>query len=119
MSVIEQRRVRRLTASLATMWLLPLGLLILISAGATVGVVPLAVAALLAIVPVPLYLMAILALDRFEREPPHLLLFAFVWGATGAIGIALFMHGFATGAGAPAFFLNHLSAPVFEESAKA
>jgi RsiW-degrading membrane proteinase PrsW (M82 family) len=119
MSVIEQRRVRRLTASLATMWLLPIGLLILISAGATVGAVPLAVAAVLAIVPVPLYLMAILALDRFEREPPHLLLFAFVWGATGAIGIALIMHGFASGAGAPELFLAHLSAPIFEESAKA
>jgi RsiW-degrading membrane proteinase PrsW (M82 family) len=119
MGVIEQRRVRRLTASLATMWLLPVGLIVVVAAGATVGAVPLAVAALLALVPVPIYLVSVLALDRFEREPPHLLLFAFVWGATGAIAIALLMHGVALGAGAPEFFLAYLSAPVFEEGAKA
>lgn len=119
MSVIEQRGVRRLTASLATVWLLPVGLLVLVSAGATVGTVPLVVASLMAFTPVPIYLMSVLALDRFEREPPHLLLFAFVWGATGAIAISLFMYGFASGAGAPDFFLAHLSAPLFEEAAKA
>jgi RsiW-degrading membrane proteinase PrsW (M82 family) len=119
MSVIEQRRVRRLTASLATMWLLPVGLLVVVAAGASVGAVPLAVAAVLALVPVPIYLVSVLALDRFEREPTHLLLLAFVWGATGAIAIALLMHGAARGAGAPAFFLAYLSAPVFEEGAKA
>jgi RsiW-degrading membrane proteinase PrsW (M82 family) len=119
MSVIEQRRVRRLTASLATMWLLPVGLLVVVAAGASVGAVPLAVAALLALVPVPIYLVTVLALDRFEREPPHLLLLAFVWGATGAIAIALLMHGVALGAGAPPFFLAYLAAPVFEEAAKA
>ena len=119
MSVIEQRRVRRLTASLATMWLLPVGLLVVVAAGASVGAVPLAVAAVLALAPVPMYLVSVLALDRFEREPTHLLLLAFVWGATGAIAIALVMHGAARGAGAPAFFLAYLSAPVFEEGAKA
>jgi protease PrsW len=118
-SVIEARQVRRLTASLATVWLLPVGLLVLINAGASVGTVPLIVAAVLAFTPVPVYLMSVLALDRFEREPPHLLLFAFVWGATGAIAIALVMYGFASGAGAPEFFLAHLSAPLFEEGAKA
>ena len=86
MSVIEQRRVRRLSASLATMWLIPVALVLLLSAGASVGAMPLAVASLLALVPVPIYLASVLVLDRFEREPPHLLLFAFVWGATGARG---------------------------------
>ena len=62
MSVIEQRRVRRLTASLATMWLLPVGLLVVMGAGFSVGAVPLAVAALLALVPVPIYLISVLAL---------------------------------------------------------
>ena len=85
MGVIKQRRVRRLSASLATVWLLPVALLLLISAGASVGTMPLAVASLLALVPVPLYIASVLALDRFEREPPRLLLFAFVWGATGAM----------------------------------
>ncbi len=119
MSVIEQRRVRRLSASLATVWLLPVALLLLISAGTSVGAMPLAVASLLALVPVPVYMMSVLALDHFEREPPHLLLLAFVWGATGAIVIALFMYGFARGLGAPDFFLAYLSAPIFEEGAKA
>jgi protease PrsW len=119
MSAIEQRRVRRLSASLATVWLLPVALLLLISAGTSVGTMPLAVASLLALVPVPVYLICVLALDRFEREPPHLLLFAFVWGATGAIVIALSMYGFARSVGAPDFFLAYLSAPIFEEGAKA
>jgi protease PrsW len=119
MRVNEQRRVRRLTASLATVWLLPVGLLVLLGAGASVGPVPLLVAALLALAPVPVYLSSVLLLDRFEREPPHLLLLAFVWGATGAIAIALVMHGVALGLGAPEFFVAHLSAPIFEEGAKA
>ena len=111
--------MRRLTASLATVWLLPVGLLVLVSTGASVGTVPLVVASVLALAPVPIYLLSVLALDRFEREPPHLLLFAFVWGATGAVAIAMVMYGFARGAGAPEFFLAHLSAPLFEEGAKA
>jgi RsiW-degrading membrane proteinase PrsW (M82 family) len=119
MNVIEQRRVRRLTASLATVWLLPVGLLLVVSAGASVGAVPVAIASLLALLPVPLYLALVLVLDRFEREPPHLLLFAFVWGATAAVAIALFMYGFARGLGASEFFLAYLSAPIFEEGAKA
>lgn len=118
MRVIEQRRVRRLTASLVTVWLLPVGLVLVIAAGASVGAVPVAVASLLALLPVPVYLGFVLLLDRFEREPPHLLLFAFVWGATAAIVIALFMYGFAQGLGAPEFFLAYLSAPIFEEGAK-
>lgn len=119
MRVLEQRRVRRLSASLATVWLLPVALLLLVSAGASVGTMPLAVASLLALLPVPIYLAGVLALDRFEREPPHLLLLAFVWGATGAVVIALVMYGFALGLGAPDFFLAYLSAPIFEEAAKA
>jgi RsiW-degrading membrane proteinase PrsW (M82 family) len=119
MPVIEQRRVRRLSASLATVWLLPVALLLLISAGASVGTMPLAVASLLALVPVPIYLASILMLDRFEREPPHLLLFAFVWGATGAVVLSLVLFGVARGLGAPDFFLTYLSAPIFEEGAKA
>lgn len=118
MSAIEQRQVRRLTASLVTVWLLPVGLLVLVSAGASVGTVPLLVASVLALAPVPVYLSSILLLDRFEREPPHLLLLAFVWGATGAIAIALFMYGAAVGLGAPEFFVAHLAAPIFEEGAK-
>jgi RsiW-degrading membrane proteinase PrsW (M82 family) len=117
--VFEPRGVRRLTASLATVWLLPIGLLILVSAGADVGPVPLLVAALLALAPVPIYLTSVLALDRFEREPPRLLLLAFVWGATGAIGIALSMYAVALGLGAPDFFVAHLAPPIFEEGAKA
>jgi RsiW-degrading membrane proteinase PrsW (M82 family) len=119
MSVIEQRRVRRLSASLATVWLIPVGLLLLVSAGASVGTIPLAVAAILALLPVPIYLASVLMLDRFEREPPHLLLFAFIWGATGGVVLALLLYGIARGLAAPDFFLIYLSAPIFEEGAKA
>ncbi|MFI0353736.1 PrsW family intramembrane metalloprotease [Actinomadura sp. 9N407] len=40
---------------------------------------------LLAILPIPLLIALVLALDRMEPEPPRLLLFTFMWGAGVAI----------------------------------
>jgi RsiW-degrading membrane proteinase PrsW (M82 family) len=50
-----------------------------------------ALAVVLAVLPVPVYVLAVLALDRFEPEPMRLLAWAFIWGAT----VAAFMAGLA------------------------
>jgi RsiW-degrading membrane proteinase PrsW (M82 family) len=77
-----------LLAALGSAVVLPglftLGLLVL----AVPSPAGLAVSALAAAMPVPLYTLVILWLDRHEREPSWLLAWAFVWGAVIASGLA-------------------------------
>jgi len=91
-------------------------------AGATLAIV-------LAVLPVPIYVLAVLALDRMEPEPARLMGWAFLWGAT----VATFLAGFANelgGAYLAAFFNTSrgedrlaltvvLVAPFVEETLKA
>jgi RsiW-degrading membrane proteinase PrsW (M82 family) len=61
-----------------------LGLLGLAITLAAAGTVPFAISLVLAVLPVPLLVVAVLALDRLEPEPTRNLVFAFLWGATVA-----------------------------------
>ncbi len=85
------RRQRRLLQRV--MWVF-MGLIVtfllvtLFAAGGSSGAL---LAVSLAVLPVPVYVLAVLALDRFEPEPARLLLWAFLWGAT----MAAFLAGFA------------------------
>ena len=64
-------------------------LLVLVgSVMATGSIGPLVIAVLLAILPVPVLVGAVLALDRLEPEPIPELAFAFVWGAGAAALLA-------------------------------
>jgi RsiW-degrading membrane proteinase PrsW (M82 family) len=56
------------------------------------GVVPFLVALPLAILPVPLLLVAVLWVDRLEPEPRGNLIFAFAWGAGIAALVALLVN---------------------------
>ncbi|WP_159797709.1 PrsW family intramembrane metalloprotease [Puerhibacterium puerhi] len=47
---------------------------------------------LLALLPLPLLLSGILALDRLEPEPPDALVLAFLWGAGVAVLVAMFVN---------------------------
>ncbi|WP_018656560.1 PrsW family intramembrane metalloprotease [Actinomadura flavalba] len=47
---------------------------------------------LLALLPIPLLIALVLALDRMEPEPPRILLFAFAWGAGVAVLGALVLN---------------------------
>jgi RsiW-degrading membrane proteinase PrsW (M82 family) len=47
---------------------------------------------LLAVLPVPFYVAFALWVDRFEAEPPWLLVVAFVWGAAIAVFFSLFFN---------------------------
>lgn len=80
---------------------------------------------LVAVMPVPAYIMLALWLDRFEAEPPQVLAQTFAWGATVAVLVALLVNTFAEdavgavfGDAVGVFFGSAVSAPVVEEVAK-
>ena len=69
-----------------------LGLLTIALIGAEVGMSHLIQAMILAMIPAPFYIAIALWLDRFEAEPTRLLVYAFVWGAAGAIFISYVLN---------------------------
>jgi protease PrsW len=92
---------------------------------ADVGARGFAVGTLMAVVPVPFYVMLALWLDRYEAEPPRVLARTFVWGATVAICMAMLVNTYAEstlagvfGDHAAGIFGAVVSAPVVEELAK-
>ena len=102
------------------------GLLVLLAAGASTSGTAFLTGLALAVFPVPVYIAMSLWIDRFEREPRRLILFAFGWGATVAVLIAFVLNtlgevvvGLALGGGAATIYGGSISAPVVEESAKA
>ena len=78
------------------------GMLTLLLIGASVGADGLVVGMIMACLPVPLYVALALWIDRYEPEPPHLLLLAFMWGA----GLAVFAS----------YILNTLNSSIFLEA---
>lgn len=64
------------------------GVLTVLGIATANGAVPLGFGLVLAVLPVPAYVLFVLALDRFEPEPPRLLGWAFAWGALGATFLA-------------------------------
>ncbi len=122
------RRVRKVGAPLGA--IIALGtvaglVVILLTAINPVGT---AVGFVLSSVAMTIVVLAYLWLDRFEPEPPRLLVFAFIWGASGAVVIASVLQIFfaawlnpaadaAQSAGATAATLV-IGAPVTEEAAK-
>jgi RsiW-degrading membrane proteinase PrsW (M82 family) len=102
-------------------WLLALGLgtaavLALTAAGA--GGRVFAVAAVVAMLPLPLYIGVVLWLDRFEPEPRHMLAIAFLWGASVAVVVSGIVNGLMDAVAGPALSAM-ASAPVVEEALKA
>ncbi|MCA1193194.1 PrsW family glutamic-type intramembrane protease [Saccharopolyspora sp. 6V] len=109
--------------------LLLLGIIGLVMVGVAtsrVGVLPALVGALAALIPVGVVFAAIVWIDRWEPEPPMLMLGAFLWGAGGATGCSLLLNDSVIGLGellfGPSdhvFFERALMAPLVEEGAKA
>jgi protease PrsW len=76
------------------------------------------VAAIVALLPLPLYIGVVLWLDRFEPEPRGLLAIAFLWGASVAVIVSGLVNGVmeaAVGAG----WTSITGAPLVEEALKA
>jgi protease PrsW len=104
-----------------------LGLIVLLLIGAETGPVQLLIGLICACLPVPLYVMLLLWIDRYESEPLWMLATAFFWGAAVAVFFAfIFNTGIEIFAAAAT---NNqqigenvgavISAPIVEESAKA
>ena len=104
-----------------------LGLIVLFLIGVETGPVALLIGLVSATVPVPLYLVLILWIDRYEAEPAWMLATAFFWGALVAVFFAFLIntasrdvvHLLTHSARAGRTFGAVISAPIVEESAKA
>ncbi|WP_285698130.1 PrsW family intramembrane metalloprotease [Actinomadura sp. NBRC 104412] len=96
----------------------PIGLIVGITISAVCGILALLVDAIdggpgfwaglaLAILPIPLLISLVLALDRLEPEPPRMLVFAFAWGAGVAVLGALVLNTLG---------LIYVTTPIFGEA---
>jgi RsiW-degrading membrane proteinase PrsW (M82 family) len=104
-----------------------LGLIVLLLIGVETGPVALLIGLVSATLPVPLYLILVLWIDRYESEPYWMLTTAFFWGAMVAVffaflintvsGIAVALMTDSMAAGQT--FGAVISAPIVEETAKA
>lgn len=104
-----------------------LGLLVLLLIGSETGLVEMIIGLICATLPVPVYVMLLLWIDRYESEPLWMLATAFFWGAVVAVFVAFIFN---TGLSFMAAVATHsnrvgenfgavISAPIVEESAKA
>jgi protease PrsW len=122
-----QRKIRKVGAPLAVIILLGtvagvivIGLTALNPVGTTIGFV-------LSSIVMTVVVLAYIWLDRWEPEPPRLLVFAFLWGASVAVVLASIIQIYAEsvlnpdalgGSDSVSAFSVVLSAPLTEEAAK-
>jgi len=104
-----------------------LGLIVLLLIGAETGPVELVIGLICATLPVPIYVVLLLWIDRYESEPLWMLATAFLWGALVAVFIAFILNtlnGAIVTAATNSVQIGEnfgavISAPIVEESAKA
>jgi RsiW-degrading membrane proteinase PrsW (M82 family) len=103
-----------------------LGLLVLLVIGIETGPVAFMVGFIAATIPVPLYVILVLWIDRYEAEPFWMLATAFFWGALVATFFAFLLNTTGgevvralAGDVAGKTFAVVISAPIVEESGKA
>jgi RsiW-degrading membrane proteinase PrsW (M82 family) len=112
---------------LAALVALLLGLIVLLLIGVETGPVAFLIGLVSATLPVPLYLVLVLWIDRYEAEPFWMLATAFFWGALVAVFFAFLIN---TVSGVAVTLMTHsmragrtfgavISAPIVEETAKA
>ena len=118
--------IRLALACVAGLMALVLGLLLLLIIGIETGPVALMLGFVAATIPVPLYVVLVLWIDRYEAEPLWMLATAFFWGALIATFFAFLLNttsqgivGALTNANAGEAFASVISAPVVEETGKA
>lgn len=118
--------IRVAFAILAGLVALVLGLLVLFVIGIETGPVALMLGFVTATIPVPLYIVLVLWIDRYEAEPLWMLTTAFFWGALIATFFAFLLNttsqgivGALTNANAGEAFAAVISAPIVEETGKA
>ncbi|MDQ1729293.1 MAG: protease PrsW [Pyrinomonadaceae bacterium] len=110
----------------AALMALLLGLVVLLLIGVETGPVALLIGLISATAPVPLYLVLVLWIDRYEAEPGWMLATAFFWGALVAVFFAFLLNTasdvavqlMTNSARAGRTFGAVISAPIVEECAK-
>ncbi|MDX6558159.1 MAG: protease PrsW [Blastocatellia bacterium] len=123
----HQSAFKIILAVFALMVAAVLGLIVLALIGAETGPAELVIGLICATLPVPIYVMLLLWIDRYESEPLWMLATAFFWGALVAVFIAFIFN---TSIAIMAAVATHnqqigenigavISAPIVEESAKA
>ena len=123
----HQSALKIVLAILALMIAALLGLIVLLLIGSETGPVELIVGMVCACLPVPIYIMLLLWIDRYESEPLWMLATAFIWGAMVAVFIAFILNTLngeivkaaTNSAQIGENFGAVISAPVVEESCKA
>lgn len=90
----------------------------LLATASGLGLVPFAVAAVMALLPLPIYIGLALWIDRFEPEPRSMLAMAFLWGASVAVLLAGLVNE-AMDASVGEAVSTIVTAPVIEELLKA
>jgi protease PrsW len=123
----RQSALKIILACFALMIVALLGLFVLLLIGAETGLVEMIIGLICATLPVPLYVLLVLWIDRYESEPLWMLATAFLWGAVIAVLVAfIFNTGLSIMAAAATnservgeTFGAVISAPIVEESAKA
>jgi protease PrsW len=119
--------IRLVLAITAGLIALVLGLLVLLVIGIETGPVAFMLGLLTATIPVPLYIVLVLWIDRYEAEPLWMLATAFFWGALIATFFAFLLNTTGQGiaqaltrnASAAEAFAAVISAPIVEEIGKA
>ncbi len=118
--------IRLALAIVAGLIALVLGLLVLLVIGIETGPVALLLGLVAATIPVPLYVILVLWIDRYEAEPLWMLATAFFWGALVATFLAFVLNTTSAGivsaltdAEAGEAFAAVISAPIVEETGKA
>lgn len=104
-----------------------LGLIVLLLIGSETGLIAMIIGLVCASLPVPIYIMLLLWIDRYESEPLWMLATTFLWGALVAVFIAIILNTINGAIVAAATRSNQIgqnfgaviSAPIVEESAKA
>ncbi|HKZ00654.1 MAG TPA: PrsW family intramembrane metalloprotease, partial [Pyrinomonadaceae bacterium] len=118
--------IKVVAAIAAILIALLLGLIVFLLIGFETGLVGLMIGLVSATIPVPLYILLVLWVDRYESEPLSMLAIAFFWGALVAVFFALVLNtasgvivaGLTDDRVGEAFSAG-ISAPIVEESAKA
>jgi RsiW-degrading membrane proteinase PrsW (M82 family) len=118
--------IRLVLAIVAGLVALLLGLLLLLVIGIETGPVALLLGFVTATIPVPIYIVLVLWIDRYETEPLWMLATAFFWGALIATFFAFLLNttsagivGALTNANAAEAFGAVIAAPIVEETGKA
>lgn len=117
------RPVRKVGASLAVIIVLGTIAGLILTLLTAVNPAGTALGFILSTIAMSLVLMAYLWLDRWEPEPPRLLVLAFLWGASVAILVSVVLELIVESAVNPgqeetSFFTTAVAAPVIEEAAK-